>query len=57
MNRYFVFAGERYYPSGGWNDFVNSFSSLEVAKEAALATKEDWAHVVDSETGRVVFSY
>ena len=35
MKRYLLFAGDQYYPSGGWNDFKNSFHSLKEATEAA----------------------
>lgn len=56
MKRFLVFAGEAYYPLGGWNDFRSSFDT----KEEAFAAKEvlhsavGWVHVVDSETQQIV---
>jgi len=55
MARYLLFAGDRYYPAGGMNDLVDSFSESEV--EALLrsietnAMKQDWWHVLDIQTG------
>lgn len=40
-----LFAGEAYYPFGGWEDFHGVYDSLEAAREAARGY--DWAHVVD----------
>lgn len=59
MNKkYLVFAGHNYYPSGGWDDFISSHSSLDEAIDAAKKEKEmeayDWWHVVDFETGSIV---
>lgn len=31
MKRYALFEFEQYYPGGGFNDFVDSFDSVEVA--------------------------
>jgi hypothetical protein len=57
MKRYALFLGEFYYPSGGWDDFKNSFDTLDEAIKAAL--KEDtarapknWWHIVDLFTGK-----
>lgn len=44
---FLVFAGEDYYPSGGWNDFVGSYPTLHEAKEAAVKQRRDWWHIVD----------
>ena len=41
---YLVFAGDWYYPDGGWEDFVGSADTLEKAR--ALLTKCDWYHIV-----------
>lgn len=35
-NRYWVFGYYYYYPSGGMNDFLKSFSDLQEAKEFAI---------------------
>ena len=56
---YLVFAGSHYYPSGGGNDFVDSFKcltdALECAKSCVDIKKDpDWAHVFDVEKKEVV---
>jgi hypothetical protein len=30
---FLLFAGDAYYPSGGWGDFIQAFETLEGAKE------------------------
>lgn len=49
-----LFAGYRYYPSGGWNDLVGVYDSLEEAEAAFGRGVEDfvydWGHVVDLRT-------
>lgn len=48
MNRPFLlFAGAYYYPSGGWGDYRDAYSTLEAALEAAANTSCDWWHIVD----------
>lgn len=63
MKRFLLFAGDTYYPSGGWQDFKKSFDTvLEAVKTAAGNTKDtdlkggtwDWWQVVDLETGKMV---
>lgn len=57
--KFWLFAGPRYYPLGGWLDFVNSYDSLAEAEAyvtAYLDYNEDnwhWWHVVNAETGEV----
>ena len=56
MRRFIVFAGDEYYPSGGWLDFESSHDTLEAALLVANALRRgraDWSHVVDSESGEV----
>ena len=55
LKRYLLFAGDHYYPAGGWDDFAGSFDSIEMAIVEGLDLLKqtpgaDWAHVVDSET-------
>lgn len=57
MDRYVLFAGDRFYPGGGWNDYHSSYSSLEDAQKAAAQCKADWWHIVDMQTGREVADY
>jgi hypothetical protein len=54
MDRYLLFAGDTYYPSGGWSDFRSSHSLMLDAVQAAARLPCDWHHVVDSITGEVV---
>ena len=59
IRRYLLFAGDRYYPAGGWNDFVDSFDTKEEALERAweaLSGMFDWYHIIDHETGEEVAS-
>lgn len=61
MKRYLLFAGDNYYPGGGWKDFVDD---CDDKKEAELFIKHwsrksltgTWAHVVDSHSGKIVKS-
>jgi hypothetical protein len=52
MKRFLLFAGDNYYPEGGWDDFINSFDTLEEV-ELNLGVC-DWFHVVDSTTGEKI---
>jgi hypothetical protein len=64
MNRYLLFAGYDYYPSGGWNDFRGDFENLDVAVDQARQGDKmwgaksrrdwDWWHVIDIQTGQKV---
>ena len=48
-----LFAGSKYYPRGGWKDFIGVYDTLEDAK-AAVKNFYDWYHVVDLATQQVV---
>lgn len=50
---FLVFAGYNYYPSGGWEDFVEAFDTFEEAYAAAEVADGDWAHVVNLSTREV----
>lgn len=58
MKRFLVFGYDRYYPSGGWNDFKDSFDTKDEAQEYAQSLKDqkvvDFSHVVDTITGDTV---
>ena len=41
MKRYLVFAYDQFYPSGGWNDFVGAFDTLEEAESKGRETLAD----------------
>ena len=42
---YLLFAGDSYYPRGGWRDFKGAFSTLTDARAHALSLNCDWWHV------------
>lgn len=41
-----LFAGDGYYPGGGWRDFVGAFPTAQAAMDACPPDGNDWAHVV-----------
>lgn len=55
---YLIFAGDNYYPRGGFGDFIGRADTLEDAMAAARAGGEygsfDWWHIVDSRTMQIV---
>jgi hypothetical protein len=53
MKRYALFAGDTYYPSGGWYDFRGSFDSFEEALAASKEQDYDWYHIVNLNFGRL----
>lgn len=57
LKRFLYFNGYVYYPSGGWDDFKQSFDTLEEAKAHAAQWPGEWNHIVDLETGEVIESY
>lgn len=60
MKRFLAFAGDNYYPSGGWNDFLGDADTAEGAvtlvdeRARRVPHGTDWAHVVDTATGAEV---
>jgi hypothetical protein len=57
---FILFAGQDYYPGGGWEDFIGMYESLEEAREAFYKSgysviKYEWGHVVDLENQVVVW--
>ena len=57
MRRYLVFAGDTYYPAGGWDDFYESFDTLTDALDGLIHASKDWGQIVDSQTGTIVKRY
>lgn len=57
VKRYLLFAGDQYYPVGGWDDFKGSFDTPDEAVDAIRHPTEpngwrtDWWHVIDGTTG------
>jgi hypothetical protein len=59
MDRYLVFAGDTYYPAGGFKDFKAGYATCEGAVGYAAgfvsAGTCTWAHVYDTEAHTIVF--
>jgi hypothetical protein len=60
---YLLFAGDRYYPSGGWLDLAGRFATVDEAQTRAgfirsgrhqLEQDDFWWHVVDLNSGEIV---
>jgi hypothetical protein len=55
MKQYFVFAGDNYYPDGGWKDFKGAFDSIYEAKKFLNDRKQyDWWEIIDAINREVV---
>ena len=48
---FYLFAGDTFYPGGGWHDFKGVFPSIQMAQ--AEGAKYDWFHVVEI-VGKVI---
>ena len=53
--RYWLFAGETYYPSGGMEDLRGKYDTMVEAVKAIK--RADWFHVLDTKTDRVYNHY
>ena len=51
--KYLLFAGEYYYPSGGFHDFKGSFDTIRDVL-SNVWDYHDWYHIVDSETLEII---
>lgn len=63
MKRFLLFAGEKYYAVGGWDDFIAEFDALPQAVAAgehritvsdASSEALDWYHIVDTAVSKKV---
>ena len=58
MNWHWLFGGQQYYASGGVNDLLGIYSSLDAAKAAAAEAMQseriEWWHIVDASSGVMV---
>ena len=56
LKRFLLFAGDTYYPSGGWDDYKATYATRRATVKAVnrWSTKGGWAHAVDSETGEII---
>lgn len=54
--RYIIFAGDHYYPNGGWQDYYDQADTLEEAKRAYENGKREygWAHIVDLKNKQII---
>lgn len=52
MKRYWIFAGDNYYPNGGIGDFMRSFDDVDetIAFLKNNTVRYDWAHIVDTQS-------
>lgn len=51
--RYLLFAGEYYYPSGGFHDYKGSFETINDARSNVML-HHDWYHIVDLDTLKII---
>lgn len=64
MKRYLLFHGYIYYPAGGWDDFEESFDTLDDAKAYVEKNRPNetysswgwyhWYHIIDSQTNEKI---
>ena len=52
MKRYWLFAGDFFYPIGGLLDFQGDFDDWQDAVESAQ--DKDWFHILDTKTNKVL---
>jgi len=60
MKRYWLFAGDNYYPTGGMGDFIGSYDSVDDAINSHARTNDptgEWGEVIDSITGDQVKAF
>ncbi len=48
MKPFLLFAGDTYYPRGGWGDYIGGGDTMDEAL-ALLPPDADWHHVVHNE--------
>lgn len=66
MNQYIAFGGDKYYPVGGFGDFVGDYETLKEAKAADTFSfvapngkpwqHYEWFHILNVETGEIVYN-
>lgn len=57
MNRYWLFAFENYYPSGGMLDYKGSFNSFEQCKKEFVKSGLCFGHIFDSEFEKIIHDF
>lgn len=52
LQRFLLFAGTKYYPNGGWEDFQSAFEEQQAAVDEGHRLVDEtymsWWHVVDT---------
>ena len=59
IKRFVLFAGQDYYPLGGWKDYQGSYDTQTEAEHAMQTLALDfveWFQIVDLQTGEFVVS-
>ena len=51
---FLLFAGDFYYPAGGWEDYIGRYDSVERAEALLSNIGCDWYHIVDLSTNQIV---
>lgn len=60
IQKYILFMGDRYYPWGGWKDYLADFDTISQCQLKAIERQESenlsfcWFQIVDSETKEIV---
>jgi hypothetical protein len=57
MNRYLLFAGPNYYPSGGVDDLIGDFDTLVLVAKQIRDIRPDWWNILDTKTGQTYDKY
>jgi len=52
--KFLLFAGDQYYPAGGWQDYQGTYDDIIDALDKAANLGKDWWHIVDLGTIEVV---
>lgn len=61
--KFLIFAGDEYYPSGGWEDFIttiDTLSNVHLYIDEIIKNNDhdyDWMHVVDMETHDIIITF
>lgn len=53
VKNYLLFGGDKFYPSGGWQDFKGHFDDIPQALTAAAHGRWEWWQIVNAESGEL----
>ena len=54
---YFLFAGDKFYPKEGLENYHGSYKTLDEAKDAGIKLRFDWFQVVVLQGDELVIAY